>query len=208
MPGLSLSSVGLSLRGLASDLAGPFDLDVAPGQAVVISGASGSGKSVFLRMVADLDPCCGEVELGGVSRSQMSGPAWRTLAPYVAAESAWWADLLADHFQPAHLAAAQVLATRLGVNARAWDGPVSRLSTGERQRLALIRALVLEPPLLLLDEPTGPLDPLSTAAVEAVLAERIAAGGVLLMVSHDAGQAQRLAAARYRMIDGRLEAAA
>lgn len=204
----SPSPAGLSLRGVGSDLIGPVDLDVAPGQAIVISGASGSGKSLFLRRIADLDPGHGEVALNGRPRDQMTGPAWRALAPYVAAESAWWADQVVDHFQPTHQAAAQALAARLGVNPRAWAGPIMRLSTGERQRLALVRALVLNAPVLLLDEPTAPLDPLSTAAVEAVLRERIAAGGILLMISHDAGQAQRLGAARYRMIDGRLEAAA
>jgi ABC-type lipoprotein export system ATPase subunit len=196
---------GLRIRDLRSGLAGPFDLDVGSGHLAVISGASGSGKSLLLRMVADLDPNQGKVDLGDVSRASLPAPAWRTRAPYVAAESAWWTDAVVDHFAPAHRASAKVLAERLGVGARQWEGPVLRLSTGERQRLSLVRALVLDSPLLLLDEPTGPLDPVATSAVEALLIERAASGTVVLMVSHDPNQAERLNAARYRMADRRLE---
>lgn len=205
-PGASTAREGLWLRDLRSDLAGPFDLNLAPGQVAVISGASGSGKSLFLRMVADLDPNQGELALAGVSRAELTGPAWRARAPYVAAESAWWKDAVIDHFAPQHQAAGRALAERLGVGTRQWEGSILRLSTGERQRLSLVRALVLNPPLLLLDEPTGPLDPASTAAVEAVLLEHAAQGAIVLLVSHDPRQAERLDAVRCQMVDRRLEA--
>ncbi len=191
--------------GLHSDLAGPFDLTVPSGGAICISGASGSGKSLFLRMIADLDPNVGRVELGGQAREQLTAPEWRRRAPYVAAESGWWRDGVAEHFAPERREAARALAVKLGVGAAQWDGPVARLSTGERQRLALVRALVLDSPVLLLDEPTGPLDPVSVTAVEAILAERLRGGTIILMVSHDPKQGERLGAARYRMVDRRLE---
>jgi ABC-type lipoprotein export system ATPase subunit len=82
---------------------------------------------------------------------------------------------------------------------------VRALSTGEKQRLALIRALVLEPPLLLLDEPTGPLDPETTGEVEAVLTERLKAGCAIILVTHDPRQAERLGAAQRTMRERRLE---
>ncbi len=81
-------------------------------------------------------------------------------------------------------------------------------STGERQRLALVRAFVLDSPVLLLDEPTGPLDPASVDKVESILAERAAAGRIIVMVSHDPRQGERLGAERFRMVDRRLEAEA
>ncbi|MGY2050243.1 ABC transporter ATP-binding protein [Methylobacterium sp. JK268] len=199
---------GLRIEGLRSPLAGPFDLAVPPGGIVCISGASGSGKSLFLRMVADLDPNAGAVRLNGRRRDAMAAPDWRRLIPYVAAESGWWSEVVADHFPPPDRPAAERLAARLGIRDGAFGGPVGRLSTGERQRLALIRALVTEPPALLLDEPTGPLDPAATACVETLLRERAAEGAVILMVSHDAGQGARLAARRLTMADRRLEAAA
>lgn len=64
-----------------------------------------------------------------------------------------------------------MLAERLRVGGAELDGPVSRLSTDERQRLALLRALVLDSPVLLVDEPRGPLDPASVAQVESIPAK-------------------------------------
>ena len=103
--------------------------------------------------------------------------------------------------------AARDLAARLGLSAELFEGPVHRLSTGERQRLALVRALALDSPVLLLDEPTGPLDPESVGKVEALLQDRLAAGTTILLVTHDQRQAERLGARHFRMRDRRLEAA-
>lgn len=195
----------LRLTGLRSPLVGPFGLAVSPGECVAISGASGAGKSLFLRMIADLDPNRGEVWLDGVARSVTAATDWRRRAPYVAAESGWWADAVPEHFARYVRAEAKETAARLGVEAAVFDGPVARLSTGERQRLALVRALVLHPPLMLLDEPTGPLDPLSVSRVEQVLVERLKEGMALVLVSHDPRQAERLNARRFIMLKGRLE---
>jgi len=186
-------------------LAGPFDVSVEPGGCLGVMGASGSGKSLFLRMVADLDPNQGEAWLGERTRSGMSGPAWRRLVTYVAAESGWWTDDVADHFEPKHKAAAGDLAQRFGLDAALLEAKVARLSTGERQRLALIRALVHAAPVLLLDEPTAALDQDSIGKVEAVLRERLAAGAILILVTHDPAQAERLATQRLNMVSGRLE---
>jgi ABC-type multidrug transport system ATPase subunit len=156
-------------------------------------------------MIADLDPNTGEVRLDGVLREAMSGPAWRRKASYVAAESGWWRDTPSEHFAPEHREAGRAFARKLGVRDGAFDEGVGRLSTGERQRLALVRALVLDPPVLLLDEPTGPLDPESVGRVEAVLVERLAAGTTIILVSHDPSQARRMGADRRMMRNRRLE---
>ncbi|HEX3699124.1 MAG TPA: ATP-binding cassette domain-containing protein [Phenylobacterium sp.] len=197
----------LRLRDLKSPLAGPFDLELAAGQAAAISGPSGSGKSLFLRMVADLDPNEGEVALDGAARAAMSPTDWRRRAPYVAAESGWWRDRVAEHFAPDRLAAAREIGARVGLADELFDGPVLRLSTGEKQRLAIIRALVLDPPALLLDEPTAPLDPDSTRQVEDVLRERLKGGLALVVVTHDERQAKRLDARHFLMRDRRMSPA-
>ncbi|MBE7217571.1 MAG: ATP-binding cassette domain-containing protein [Caulobacteraceae bacterium] len=199
---------GLSVRALCSPLAGPFDLEVRPGEIVVVRGPSGSGKTLFLRLVADLDPGQGEVVLGGRARAAETAPAWRRRAVYVAAEPGWWTPAVADHFAPADRDGARALAARLNVREGAFDAPVARLSTGERQRLAIVRALVLAPPLLILDEPSAALDEEATARLEALLRERAAAGAILLMASHDPAQGPRLGARVLRMVDRRLEAGA
>jgi ABC-type iron transport system FetAB ATPase subunit len=189
----------LTIRELQSPLAGPFDLALGAGEAAAISGASGSGKSLFLRMVADLDPNTGEVALDGQGRDGMSATDWRRRVPYVAAESGWWRDHVADHFASDRLAAARELGARVGLAGELFDGPVLRLSTGEKQRIAILRALVLEPQVLLLDEPTAPLDPDSTRKMEEVLKERLKGGMALVVVTHDARQADRLGANHFLM---------
>lgn len=198
----------LRIRGLRSALAGPFELDLQHGACVGITGPSGAGKSLFLRMIADLDPNEGEVFLDGAARSAMAGPAWRRQVVYVPAESGWWADHIAEHFRKDQIEAAAALCARLALPAGILDQPVARLSTGERQRLALIRALVADSPVLLLDEPTGALDGDSARRVEQILRERMAQGLALVLVTHDPAQAERLANRRYVMAAGRLEAAA
>jgi putative ABC transport system ATP-binding protein len=194
----------LAARGLKSDLAGPFEMTLAAGACAAISGAAGSGKSLFLRMIADLDPNQGEVRLDGVERATFTPPEWRRRVPYVAAESGWWLDRAIDHFAPERQAAARTLAAALGLGDTQLEQPVQRLSTGEKQRLALIRGFVLEPGIILLDEPTGPLDPDSTALVEAHLKSMMAGGAAVLIVTHDPRQADRLGAAHYRMASRKL----
>ena len=201
------AKAGLFVRRLQSALAGPFDFSVSAGGCAVISGPSGSGKSLFLRMIADLDPNDGEVRLNGTERRSLDGPAWRHTVPYVPAEAGWWLDDVAGHFAPARRDAARKLAADFGLVEGQFDAPVARLSTGERQRLAVIRALVLDAPALLLDEPTSALDEQAAMLVEAALKARLAQGCVIVMVSHDASQAARLKAEPYLMIDRKLERA-
>ncbi len=194
----------LRIANMRSRLAGPFDLDLAAGECIAITGASGSGKSLFLRQIADLDPGEGEVFLDGTARSATPAPGWRKQVAYVAAESGWWLDMVAPHFPD--LPAARAMAPALGLKPELFGGHVLRLSTGEKQRLALLRTLLPNPPVLLLDEPTGALDEASQAMVETILAARLAAGRSILLVTHDPGQALRLGQRHFAMVAGRLVA--
>jgi ABC-type iron transport system FetAB ATPase subunit len=196
----------LVVKELRSRFAGPFDLNLGAGACAAITGPSGSGKSLFLRMIADLDPNEGKVWLNGTERASIVAPEWRRKVTYVSAESGWWADTVIEHFARNKRSEVAELAARLGLSADLLDASIARLSTGEKQRLALVRALLLYPPVLLLDEPTGPLDEESVTSVEALLRERMAAGISVLLVTHDANQAERLGDQRYRMAAGRLEA--
>ena len=94
-------------------------------------------------MVADLDPNQGEVFLDGVERRSLPAPAWRRKVVYNAAEPGWWHERVADHFDGAAMDFARATAPRLALAAALLDGQVVQLSTGERQRVALIRALAL-----------------------------------------------------------------
>jgi putative ABC transport system ATP-binding protein len=197
----------LTVKQLHSAFAGPFELSLGTGNCAAITGPSGSGKSLFLRMIADLDPNEGEVWLNERDRASMPAPQWRRQVTYVSAESGWWADVVIEHFPAGRRSEVAILAARLGLRADLLDAPVAQLSTGEKQRLALVRALLGGPPVLLLDEPTGPLDEVSVAQVETLLHELMAKGTSIVLVTHDASQAMRLGHRRYRMMAGKLETA-
>jgi ABC-type iron transport system FetAB ATPase subunit len=194
--------MSLFVEGLRSTLAGPFTFTVATGQCLAISGASGSGKTILLRMIADLDPHEGRVTFAGIDRASLTAPNWRRLASLVPARSGWWADTIVEHFPPDRETAWRALAADLLLPAALFERSVDEASTGERQRLGLIRALLAEPDLLLLDEPTASLDPASTQAVEAAIARRLAAGATVIWVTHDAAQATRVGDLAFHMLAG------
>lgn len=179
---------------------------LADGECLAVRGSSGSGKTLLLRAVADLDPNDGTVTLDGRSRADTPAPDWRRSVCYVPAEPGWWAETVGAHFPDWRGAAALVAALGLPDEARDW--PISRLSTGERQRFALIRALVLRPRVLLLDEPTSGLDPDGVAAVEAQVLGYLAGGAGALWVTHDAAQAERVARRCLVVADGHISEAA
>ena len=182
----------LSARQLRSSRAGPFDLALGVGECVCVVGRSGAGKSVFLRLLADLDPAEGVVRLAGRDRSEFSGPQWRTRVVYQAAEPAWWMPLVREHFAPSLADAAVALMARLDLAAELFDRPVAQLSTGQRQRLALVRSAAGKPDVLLLDEPTASLDDESTARVEALARDLLRQGAAIVWVTHSREQAGRI----------------
>ncbi len=190
----------LSVRGLTRAGIDIPDFELAAGEALAVLGPSGSGKSLLRRALADMDENEGDNRLHGDARDAMAAPDWRRRVSYVAAESGWWDENVAAHFTDWEAVAP--LAKRLGLPAEAGNWLISRLSTGERQRLALVRALVQEPDLLLLDEPTSGLDPDSEKATEEILAERLAGGNAILFSTHDADQAGRLARRCLRFAKG------
>lgn len=181
----------------------PLSFDLAAGECLAVLGPSGSGKSLLLRALADLDPNQGEVTLENQSRNAMPAPAWRRQVTYLSAESGWWDETVGAHFS--RWRDAQPAVAELGLPADCDGWPVARLSSGERQRLALVRALVQTPRIYLLDEPTAALDEAAGAAVERLMAARFAAGAAALWVTHDKAQARRMATRCLRLERGQAE---
>ena len=178
-------------------------LELHAGECAVLEGPSGSGKSLLLRAIADLDPAPGTVWLNGEDRGAMSGPDWRRQVRYFAAEPGWWRERVGDHFTPSDDIV--VLLEAFGLSADAMDWMVERASTGEKQRLALVRGLADRPKVLLLDEPTSALDDKTAQAVEEQLVARIRDdGAAAIIVTHDAAQAERLARRRLAIRGGRV----
>jgi len=190
----------LTVRNLAVNGIAPFDLDIEAGECVALTGASGSGKTLVLRALADLDPNQGDVTLGGAQRATMPAPEWRRRVCYLAAEPGWWEDRIAPHFPDADATAP--LLDALGLPPALLGQSVATASTGERQRLALIRLLLLDPQVLLLDEPTSGLDGDAAERVDTMLRERLDGGTAILLVTHDPRLADRLSHRRLCIRDG------
>ena len=171
--------------------------DLQDGECVALQGPSGVGKTLLLRSIADLDPNEGTVKLDGTLREAMPAPAWRRQVTYLAAEPGWWSETVQEHFTAWD--DAMPLVTRLGLPDDCGPWPIQRLSTGERQRLGLVRALMLHSRVLLLDEPTSALDPASAAAVESLIAERASSGTSVVWSTHDNAQARRVASRIFAM---------
>lgn len=144
-------------------------------------------------MLADLDPHEGEALLDGTACNAMPAPDWRRRVVYQSAEPAWWERTAKEHFSTTQLPSVENMLRELGMKNELLQTEISRLSTGERQRMALVRSLVAEPQVLLLDEPTAALDAPSTDAAERLLRKFLAQGMALIVVTHSHEQAQRLA---------------
>jgi ABC-type iron transport system FetAB ATPase subunit len=193
----------LLIEGLSVGPLARVSLTIEPGEIVCISGESGAGKSRLLRAIADLDPHAGELAIGDDRRSAVAAHCWRGWVMLVPAESSWWADTVREHFlEPV---AGSFAAFGLAEEAMDWE--VSRLSSGEKQRLAVLRALSHEPRALLLDEPTANLDADTARQVEGWLCDYIRRQRMpALWVAHDREQIERVADRHYAIRDDALEA--
>lgn len=195
---MKLEARGLTRRLGGRTLFGGLDLTVEPGQVMVVRGPSGSGKTRLLRLLAWMDPPdSGRITLDGRDPEQWGACAWRAevvwvpqAPPAMPGTPASYLEAVADlKVQRAREADdPMAIAERWGLPAEVWSRPWSELSGGERQRAALAVALARRPAVLLLDEPTGNLDPEATVAVEADLKGRSA-----VWVTHDDRQAERVA---------------
>ncbi len=178
---------------------GQVSFCIDDGECMALFGPSGAGKSLLLRAIADLDPNEGRVLANGVDRCSLPAPQWRRIVGFLPADSGWWAERVGDHIAASDRTNALLAKLNLAPECLEW--PVSRLSTGEKQRLAFIRLLVQDPEILLLDEPTSALDAKTAAEVENILKSLLAEGVSILLVTHDKKQAKRLAK-RIMHIDG------
>ena len=191
---LTFSMQGLLLHQFTSPGLRAFDLQIPMGQCITLSGPSGCGKTRLLRAIADLDPSDGEISLSETPRSEIPPTKWRKQVGYLPAESHWWGEKVSDHFDHNNSAQLNELLDSLGFSNDTLHWDITRLSSGERQRLALARLLIGKPQVLLLDEPTANLDRANIKRVETLLDKcRLDANTALLWVSHDPEQRQRVA---------------
>ncbi len=198
----------VAARRLARSFSGPgggelrvlrdLDFVAAPAEAVAIVGASGAGKSTLLHLLGALDrPTAGQVEVGGANlavldddriaalRNRSIGFVFQfhhLLREFTAVENVMMPALIAGDGAPAARARAEDLLRQVGLAGRVGHKP-AELSGGEQQRVAVARALVNEPLVVLADEPTGNLDARSSQAVHELMFELKERCGVALVVA-------------------------
>lgn len=196
---LPLRATGVSIRRGGRALLDRIDIVVEPGPLTVIMGPNGAGKSLLLRVLATLiRPDAGMVTWGGAVPDRGRAPRLGFVfqKPVMLRRSA--VDNVRYALKAAGIprgerddrAVAALAAAGLD---RLAGSPARVLSGGEQQRLAIARALATGPEVLLLDEPTANLDPAATQAIENQVVAAHRAGTTVVFVTHDLGQARRLA---------------
>lgn len=195
-----LAMNGLHVNQLKFMQRGPYTFGVPSGTVFGLSGSSGSGKTLLLRAICDLDEASGQITLNGVSSTGFSGPEWRRKVAWLPAESHWWHETVGAHFwkQPDK---SRLQFLGFAEDVLRWE--ISRLSTGEKQRLAILRLLQHDPEALLLDEPTASLDKNNVGVVENFITDYLKQrNGLAIWVSHDSDQLERVAVCHHALLLG------
>ena len=196
-----MTDEGLKLEAFGCRSIRQLDLEVPPGRRLGITGPSGTGKSLFLRAIADLDPHDGRMWLDRVEVGHIPPPHWRRKVALLPSESAWWYDTVGEHFGSTPPYGLEQLG--FGSDVLSWQ--VGHLSSGERQRLALLRVLANSPQVLLLDEPTANLDKTNTRRAETLLDMYCHEHRPAVMwVGHDLEQLKRCCESIYVLNHGQL----
>lgn len=195
-----------------------LDLAVQAGEWLAIVGASGSGKSTLLNLLGGLDlPTSGEIQVAGTALpalSELERSRWRNqrlgfvfqmhhlLPEFTALESVAMPARIGGMSKAAAEDSARDLLAQLGLAQRATHRPAA-LSGGERQRVAIARALINRPACVLMDEPTGNLDPQTAEQVLSTMSALRSLDTAFVVVTHDPGIAARMGR-QLTLTDGKL----
>lgn len=189
-----MSTSHLSLHKLCFLSNGPYSFTLDEGDCLGLSGPSGVGKTQLFRAISDLIPSTGNIVFRANNKDSVPAVMWRSQVTMLPTDSVWWYDDVASHFSSSkEKSFLEYMCIKVGLPKEICNWQVSRLSTGEKQRLALIRSLQIKPAILLVDEPTSALDAANTQLVETLLLDLCTSKKLSLMwVSHDSAQLERV----------------
>ena len=213
-PTAKLATENLSFGVDGTTIVRGVDLSVAAGETLTVIGPSGAGKSTLLRLLCRLDePTDGTVILDGTDYRTLDPTALRARVGLVPQDPALRDGTVRDNVtigprlrgDPVDGGRVTELLERVGLHGYG-DREVADLSGGEAQRVAIARTLVVDPEVVLLDEPTASLDPDAQAEIEALLAGLLTEPDrTAVLVTHDQAQVDRIADRVVRFVDGRVD---
>ncbi len=207
-PLLPLELHGAEARVRGKRLLGPVDLTIGRTGTTIVMGPNGSGKTTLLRLMHGLQRLSAGTIRWNIPRAQArERQAYVFQAPIMmrrsVVDSIAYPLILRGMNRRQARARAADWADRVGLGA-ALHRPAQVLSGGEKQKLALARALILQPEILFLDEPCANLDGRAMREIEAILLDARAGGTRIVMATHDMGQARRLASEIIFLYAGRI----
>jgi putative ABC transport system ATP-binding protein len=195
-----------------------IDLSISQGDYVSIMGVSGCGKTTLLNILGLLDtPSSGDYILSGINTSEMNDDemanirstkigfifqSFHLIPRLTAAENIEIPMILAGHSQKMRAEKVAKALARVNLTDRSDHRP-EQLSGGQRQRVAIARSIVMEPEVLLADEPTGNLDSTSGAEIVELIEELNQGGLTLILVTHDKEIGKRSSRV-IRLLDGKI----
>lgn len=203
-----LSADGLGVRRGGRTLLGPVSFDLTGDGIAVVMGPNGAGKTTLLRALHGLERRRGDVRWGDAALADGCNQAFVFQTPVLMRRSVL--DCIAfplrlDGVSRAEARArAEQQAARVGLRVD-LGGAVEDISGGEKQKMAMARALIRDPGILFLDEPCANLDGRSTCEIEDILTQIRDGGTRIVMSTHDIGQARRLAGEVLFLHQGNLE---
>jgi tungstate transport system ATP-binding protein len=197
-------SADLQLRGVERDYrtvkaVNDVTLDVAGGRIIVLIGVNGAGKTTLLRIIAGLEnPDKGNIFFNGKS---LTARELRQIATLVFQRTVMFSRSVYDNLayglkirgKKDHEIKEKITQALNAVGLKNFEKrKAKKMSGGEQQRIALARAFLLEPKILLLDEPTANLDPNSATIMERAIMDRRKKDSIIIMATHNLSQAKRL----------------
>lgn len=205
-----MTASDLSVKVRQKHIIGPINLTINQGGITVLMGPNGAGKTTLLKALHGIIRLAtGHVTFAIPAKTAQIQQSFVFQSPIMlrrsVLENLAYPLMINGQDKQTAIESARSWATKIGLGSH-MDRPAPFLSGGEKQKIALARALITSPELLFLDEPTASLDGSATVEIEALLTEAQSTGTTIIMSTHNIGQARRMARSVLFMKDGQIDA--